>query len=70
MDQFLGFLFFLATAMAGFWCLTFLISILPYWLPFGIAERFERINKDSNPDEVRRKKFSEQPDIEILYEKK
>lgn len=69
MNQFVGFLFFLVTAMAGFWCLTFLVSILPYWLPFGIAERFEKINKDSNPEDIKRKTFAEQEGVEILFKK-
>ncbi|MBV7440203.1 hypothetical protein KRX57_02095 [Weeksellaceae bacterium TAE3-ERU29] len=67
MIQFAGFLFFLVMAMIGFWCLTFLVGIVPYWLTFGVAERFDKINKDSDPDEVRSKLLSEQPDVEVLY---
>lgn len=69
MVQFAGFLFFLVMAMIGFWCLTFLVGIVPYWLTFGVAERFEKINKDSDPDEVRSKLLSEQPDVEVLYKR-
>lgn len=67
MIQFLGFLFFLVMAMIGFWCLTFLVGIVPYWLTFGVAERFDKINKDSDPDEVRSKLLPEQPGVEVLY---
>ncbi|MRI63752.1 hypothetical protein EQP59_00590 [Ornithobacterium rhinotracheale] len=69
MGQFLGFLFFLTMAMCGFWCLTFLVSIVPYWLTYGVAERFGKINKNSDPDEVRRKLLSEQSGVEVLYKK-
>lgn len=69
MVQFLGFLFFLVMAMCGFWCLTFLVSVVPYWLTFGVAERFDKINKDSDPEEVRTKLLSEQEGVELLYKK-
>lgn len=55
--------------MCGFWCLTFLVSIVPYWLTFGVAERFEKINKDSNPDDVKSKTLPEQVGVEVLYRK-
>lgn len=69
MDQFFGFVFFLTMALCGFWCLTFLISILPYWLTYGVAERFGYINADVDPETVRSKKLYEQEGVEVLYKK-
>jgi hypothetical protein len=37
--MFLGFLLFLTIALIGFGMLTFLISILPYWIGGAFAER-------------------------------
>lgn len=37
--MFLGFLLFLTVALMGFWVLTFLISIIPYWMGGVFAER-------------------------------
>ncbi|MDO5510380.1 MAG: hypothetical protein Q4F57_06770 [Weeksellaceae bacterium] len=67
MDQFFGFLFFTTMALCGFWCLLFLGSIVPYWLTYGLAEHFGRINKDVDPEEVREKRLYERDDIEMLH---
>lgn len=69
MDQFFGFVFFLVMALSGFWCLTFMVGILPYWLTYGVAEQRGKINADVNPDDVRYKKLYEQEDVEMLYQK-
>ncbi|MDR1877487.1 MAG: hypothetical protein LBQ84_07670 [Flavobacteriaceae bacterium] len=67
--KFIGFLIFLTIALIGFWCLTFLISILPYWLTCGVAENKGKINADVNPDEVRRKTLPQQEGVEVVYQK-
>lgn len=69
MDQFLGFVFFLVMALSGFWCLTFLAGILPYWLGPGYAETRGKINADVDPETVRYKKLYEQEGVEVLYQK-
>lgn len=69
MDQFFGFVFFLLMAMIGFWCLTFLIGIVPYWLTAGVAELNGKINADVDPEDVRSKKLYEQEGVEVLYQK-
>ena len=69
MDQFLGFIFFLVSALIGFWCLTFLIGIVPYWLGPGYAETRGKINADVDPETVRFKKLYEQEGVEVLYQK-
>lgn len=65
--QFIGFLFFLFIALSGFWCLSFLISMVPYWITMGAAETYGKINKNVSPEEVRRKTLSEQKDVELLW---
>lgn len=67
--QFLGFLFFLSIAMSGFWCLTFLISMVPYWITVGSAEMYNKINKNINTDTVRRKLLSEQEGVILVWKK-
>lgn len=69
MDQFFGFVFFLTMALCGFWCLTFLVSIIPYWLGPGLAETKGKINADVDPEEIRSKKLYEQEGVEVLYQK-
>ncbi|MDO5656114.1 MAG: hypothetical protein Q4G27_08250 [Flavobacteriaceae bacterium] len=69
MDQFFGFVFFLIMALSGFWCLTFLVAIVPYWLGPGVAELNGKINANVDPEEVRFKKLYEQDGIEVLYQK-
>jgi hypothetical protein len=69
MDQFIGFIFFLVMALSGFWCLTFLIGIIPYWLGPGLAETRGKINADVDPETVRYKKLYEQEGVEVLYQK-
>ncbi|WP_103327262.1 hypothetical protein [Bacteroidetes bacterium endosymbiont of Geopemphigus sp.] len=66
-SQFIGFLFFLLITLSGFWCLSFLISIVPYWITMGAAETYGKINKDISPRDVRRKTLSEQEDVELLW---
>jgi len=69
LDKFLGFCFFLFMAMCGFWCLTFIATMLPYWLTYGVAESFGKINADVDPEEVIRKTLPEQEGIETIYKK-
>ena len=69
-DKFLGFVFFLVMALCGFWGLTFLASIIPYWLTFGVAENYGKINADVDPETIRRKTLPEQEGIELIYTKK
>lgn len=69
MDQFLGFIFFVTMALCGFWCLTFIVAILPYWLGPGLAELNGKINANVDPEEVRFKKLYEQENTEVLYRK-
>lgn len=69
MDQFFGFVFFLIMALCGFWCLTFIVAIIPYWLGPGLAELRGKINADVDTDKVRYKKLYEQEDVEVLYQK-
>ncbi len=68
-DKFLGFVFFLIMEIMGFWGLIFLISMVPYWITYGAAENYGKINADVDPDEVRRKTLLEQEDIEVIYNK-
>ncbi len=68
-DKFVGFVFFLTMEIIGFWGLIFLISMVPYWITYGAAENYGRINADVDPDEVRRKKLNEQDGVEVVYTK-
>lgn len=67
--KFVGFLLFLVIATMGFWCLMFLVSILPYWLTYGIAENKGKINADVDPETVKRKTLPEQEGVEVVYKK-
>jgi hypothetical protein len=67
--KFIGFLLFLTIALIGFWCLTFLIGILPYWLTYGIAENKGKVNAEVTPEEVRRKTLPQQKGSEVVYTK-
>lgn len=67
--QFLGFLFFIFIALSGFWCLSFLISMVPYWVTMGAAETYGKINKSILPEKVRRKTLAEQEGVELLWSK-
>ncbi len=69
MNQFFGFVFFITMAFIGFWCISFLAGIVPYWLTYGIAEQKGKINADVDPEEVRRKKLFEQEGVEVIYKK-
>ncbi|MCB9202733.1 MAG: hypothetical protein H6604_06790 [Flavobacteriales bacterium] len=68
-EKFLGFVYFLITALTGFWCLKYLIFVLPYWLTYGIAENNGKINADVDPETVRRKKLYEQENIQVIFRK-
>ncbi|MCX8676407.1 MULTISPECIES: hypothetical protein [unclassified Apibacter] len=67
--KFIGFILFLLIAFIGFWCLTFLVCILPYWLTFGIAENKGKINAHIAPDEVKSKTLPQQQNVEVVYTK-
>jgi hypothetical protein len=69
MLQFFGFVFFITMVLAGFWCLTMLANIAIVWAIFGPMENYGSLNKDVDPETVRRKKLYEQEDIEVLYQK-
>ncbi len=68
-DKFLGFVFFLIMEIIGFWGLIFLISMVPYWITYGAAENYGKINADVNPDDVKRKTLPEQEGVEVVYTK-
>jgi hypothetical protein len=65
--KFIGFILFLLIAFLGFWCLTFLVCILPYWLTYGIAENKGKINSNVSPDMVRSKILPQQQDVKVVY---
>ncbi|XOD68599.1 MAG: hypothetical protein ACMUEM_05740 [Flavobacteriales bacterium AspAUS03] len=67
--QFLGFLLFLCITVAGFWCLSFLIFMVPYWITVGAGEMYGKINKDVYPDTVRKKPLTEQEDVTVVWKK-
>ncbi|MDR2122786.1 MAG: hypothetical protein LBP34_06620 [Flavobacteriaceae bacterium] len=67
--KFVGFLLFLTIELIGFWCLAFLIGILPYWLTFGVAENKGKINAGVKPEEIRRKTLPQQEGVEVVYTK-
>ncbi len=69
-DKFLGFVFFLVMEIIGFWALIFLLSMVPYWLTYGVAENYGKINADVNEDEVLRKTLPQQNGVEVVYSKK
>ncbi len=68
-DKFLGFVFFLIMEIMGFWGLIYLLSIVPYWITYGAAENYGKINADVDPEEVRRKTLQEQEGVELVYSK-
>lgn len=68
-DKFVGFVFFLVMEIIGFWGLLFLISMVPYWLTYGVAENYGKINSDVNEDDIKRKTLPEQEGVELIYSK-
>ncbi len=68
-DKFLGFVFFLMMEIIGFWGLIFLLSMVPYWITYGTAENYGKINADVNPDDIKRKTLPEQEGVEVVYSK-
>jgi len=68
-EKFLGFVLWITMELIGFWCLTYLASLIPYWLTFGVAENSGRINADVDPETIRRKKIYEQAGVEVVYQK-
>ena len=48
--KFLGFLVFLTVALVGFSMLTFIISIIPYWIGGAFAERMGWIKSDDKKE--------------------
>ncbi|WP_295842800.1 hypothetical protein [uncultured Apibacter sp.] len=67
--KFIGFILFLLIAFIGFWCLTFLVCILPYWLTYGIAENKGKINANVLPENVKSKTLPQQMNVEVVYKK-
>lgn len=67
--KFIGFVYFLITALTGFWCLKYLIGMIPYWITYGAAENYGKINADVDSETIRRKKLNEQEDVEVIYKK-
>lgn len=63
-EKFAGYTFFIFMALCGFWCLTFILCIIPYWLFLGIPENRGKINRNKN---VKRKILSEQEGVQLLY---
>lgn len=66
-SQFIGFLFFIAIAISGFWYLIIFINLIPYWIIMGTAEIYGEINKEKDPDLIKRKILSEKKVIKILH---
>lgn len=69
MFKFLGFAFFVMMFVIGFWGIIFFTNIALVWVAIGPAELYGPLNKDSDPEEVRRKKLNEQADVEVLFSK-
>lgn len=67
--KFIGFILFLLIAFIGFWCLTFLVCILPYWLTYGIAENKGKLNANVLPEDVKSKTLPQQMNVEVVYKK-
>ena len=44
--KFIGFVYFLITALTGFWCLKYLIGMIPYWITYGAAENYGNLQKN------------------------
>lgn len=65
--QFIGFLFFTSIAISGFWYFIIFINIVPYWIIMGTAEIYGKINKEIDPELIRRKILSEKKGVKILY---
>lgn len=50
-QQYLGFMIFAIIAMAGFWIMMFILSILPYWI-YGYFKDLKEQKKAKKEDEV------------------
>lgn len=66
-SQFIGFLFFTAIAISGFWFFILFINLIPYWTFLGTAEIYGEINKEKDPELIRRKILSEKKGVKIIY---
>lgn len=65
--QFIGFLFFIFIAISAFWYFIIFINIIPYWIIMGIAEIYGIINKEIDPNLIKRKILQEKKGVKILY---
>jgi hypothetical protein len=65
--QFIGFLVFISIAISGFWYLLILINIVPYWIIMGTAEIYGIINKEIDPNLIKRKILSEKKIFKTIY---
>ena len=68
MAQFLGFLYWLITALSGFWCLTFLAHVAIGWIIAGPLETFGYIGADESKNNPRPTLLN-QKGVEVLYKK-
>lgn len=59
---FLGFLFFLGMSISGFWCLIFLIAIIPFWIIAATVDKFWRDTSS------KRKALIEQENILLFWD--
>lgn len=67
MIKFLGFVFFLAMFVTGFWGIIYLSHMAIAWIAFGPLETFGK--KTWDEEKVRRKNLPEQEGVEVLYTK-
>ena len=68
MAQFLGFLYWLFTALSGFWCLTFLAHVAIAWAILGPLETFGVIGTDESENNPR-PTLPNQKNIQVLFKK-
>lgn len=67
MAQFLGFMFFTAMALAGFWGILFFASIIPFWLTGWF--RMKAKERKGNLKLELRPTLPEQEGVTVLYTK-
>lgn len=69
-EKFLGFLLFLIIIMIGFWCLIYILFIIPYWvISFFTQESSNFTNLKMNSKLNKNKKLYEQNDKKLIYKK-
>jgi hypothetical protein len=68
MAQFAGFVYWLVTALSGFWCLTFLAHVAIAWIVAGPLETFGIIGTDDSQNHSR-PTLPNQKGVEVLFKK-